>query len=135
MIARLQAPTMSELANTLVLHLTALNHNLKPLVRDGLVSLQTGREDRLSRRLRLTALGSRRLAESLSYWQDAQSRFESGFGAGKASLFRDCLDEICSENFLERFNLPSNGKRSEMSGKTQIAARQTSMTSLAKNSD
>src|SRR5215471_15281661 len=48
-IARGGPPSMGELAATLVLDRTALNHNLKPLERDGLVVITVDRNDRRSR--------------------------------------------------------------------------------------
>ncbi len=60
-VARAGTPTMGELAQALVLDRSALAHNLKPLERDGLVSLLSDRDDRRSRRIGLTELGKARL--------------------------------------------------------------------------
>ena len=72
---------MSELAAALVLDRTALNHNLKPLQRDGLVTVTVDKDDRRSRLVRLTKRGEARLAETRTAWQQAQERFETAFGA------------------------------------------------------
>src|SRR5882724_1590893 len=48
-VRRSGSPTISELAAALVLDRTALNHNLKPLERDGLLTITVDRNDRRSR--------------------------------------------------------------------------------------
>ncbi|MGY4265718.1 putative ArsR family transcriptional regulator [Bradyrhizobium sp. USDA 4519] len=45
-VRRSGAPTMGELAAALVLDRTALNHNLKPLERDGLLTITVDKSDR-----------------------------------------------------------------------------------------
>jgi DNA-binding MarR family transcriptional regulator len=90
------SPTMGELAAALVLDRTALNHNLKPLQRDGLVTIVA---DKL---VRLTKRGETRLADSETAWQQAQDRFETAFGAKQAADLRQTLDLVASLEFGER---------------------------------
>src|SRR5215813_12437053 len=61
-IQKAGSPSMGELAATLVLDRTALNHNLKPLQRDGLVTIAADRNDRRSKLVQLTKRGEARLA-------------------------------------------------------------------------
>src|SRR5215813_6978470 len=61
-IQKAGSPSMGELAATLVLDRTALNHNLKPLQRDGLVTITADRNDRRSKLVQLTKRGEARLA-------------------------------------------------------------------------
>ena len=56
------SPSMGELAAALVLDRTALNHNLKPLQRDGLVTITVDRNDRRTKLVQLTKRGEARLA-------------------------------------------------------------------------
>ena len=95
-IAREEAPTMSELAAALVLDRTALNHNLKPLERDGLVAIAADPDDRRSRRVRLTRRGAARLAESETAWKRAQDIFEAAFGPKEAAALRNTLALVAS---------------------------------------
>src|SRR5271169_439339 len=63
-VARYGSPTMGELATALVLDRSALNHNLKPLERDGLLQIVVDRDDRRSRRILLSKQGEAKLKES-----------------------------------------------------------------------
>jgi DNA-binding MarR family transcriptional regulator len=93
------SPTMGELAAALVLDRTALNHNLKPLQRDGLVTVAVDKTDRRSRLVRLTKRGEARLAESHTAWEQAQERFETAFGARQAAELRRMLELVASLEF------------------------------------
>jgi DNA-binding MarR family transcriptional regulator len=109
-IARMKAPTMSDLAAALVLDRSALAHNLKPLERDGLVAIEPDPEDRRSRLVTLTKHGEAKLAQSMILWRDAQARFEKVFGAEKAEALRNTLAMVASEEFAEAFE--KSGRRS-----------------------
>ena len=90
---------MGELAAALVLDRTALNHNLKPLQRDGLVTVAVDKDDRRSRLVRLTRRGEATVAESRIAWQQAQDRFETAFGAKQATDLRQALELVASLDF------------------------------------
>lgn len=98
-VARAGAPTMSELAAALVLDRTALNHNLKPLQRDGLVAIGADPHDRRSKRVRLTRRGKAKLAESQAAWKQAQDVFEAAVGAREAAALRQTLTLVASLEF------------------------------------
>jgi DNA-binding MarR family transcriptional regulator len=98
-IHRASSPTMGELADELVLCRSALTHNLRPLERDGLVSIKPDPNNRRARLVRLTSKGLKRLQESIGYWQMAQDRFESAFGKRKAAALRAVLDEVHRTEF------------------------------------
>ncbi|MGF6306165.1 DNA-binding MarR family transcriptional regulator [Bradyrhizobium sp. i1.8.4] len=101
-VRRSGAPTMGELAAALVLDRTALNHNLKPLERDGLLTITVDKNDRRSRLVRLTKRGEARLEESQAAWLKAQERFETAFGAQQAADLRRTLELIAAFDFGER---------------------------------
>lgn len=101
-VRRSGAPTMSELAAALVLDRTALNHNLKPLERDGLLTVTVDKNDRRSRLVRLTKRGEARLEESQAAWLKAQERFETAFGTKQAADLRQTLELIAALEFGER---------------------------------
>lgn len=98
-VARQGSPTMSELAATLVLDRSALNHNLKPLERDGLIRVVVDPEDRRSRRIELSKRGEAQLRESLEAWEQAQQRFEAVFGAKESAALRASLQLIAALDF------------------------------------
>ncbi|MEB0042425.1 MULTISPECIES: MarR family winged helix-turn-helix transcriptional regulator [unclassified Pseudomonas] len=100
-IARSQVPSMSELAAALVLDRSALAHNLKPLERDGFVSVEIDPNDRRSRLVKLTSVGEAKLIESQALWLQAQACFESVLGAEKASDLRASLASIASGDYLQ----------------------------------
>ena len=86
-LARLQRRgpmTINALAAALVMDRTTLSRNILPLQRDGLIAVGAGKSDRRSRELSLTAAGTARWRNGLKGWQEAQSRFESAFGAKRA---------------------------------------------------
>jgi len=100
-VARYGSPTMSELAAALVLDRSALNHNLKPLERDGLLRVVVDQDDRRSRRILLSKLGEMKLRESTQAWQRAQQRFETSFGARQSAALRASLQLVASLDFHE----------------------------------
>ncbi len=95
-LARAGAPTMSELAAALVLDRTALNHNLKPLERDGYLRITVDENDARGRRIELTDRGREILHESRLDWQAAQDRFERTFGKAQAAALRSALETIAA---------------------------------------
>jgi DNA-binding MarR family transcriptional regulator len=100
-VARYGSPTMSELAAALVLDRSALNHNLKPLERDGLLRVVVDQDDRRSRRILLSKLGEVKLRESTQAWQRAQQRFETSFGTRQSAALRASLQLVASLDFHE----------------------------------
>ncbi|HEX4326807.1 MAG TPA: MarR family winged helix-turn-helix transcriptional regulator [Burkholderiales bacterium] len=103
-IDRAKMPTMGDLARDMVLDRSALSHNLKPLERDGLVTLAIDKDDRRSRRITLTAAGRRKLAETKALWAQAQQRFETAYGVQKAAGLRKLLGEIYTDDFSAAFS-------------------------------
>src|SRR5258707_2196732 len=68
--------TMAALADLLSMDRATMGHNLRPLERDGLVTIQIGREDRREREVALSSVGARIEAQSKPSWLKAQVRFE-----------------------------------------------------------
>lgn len=102
-IKRLNAPTITELADELVMDLSALGHTLKPLARDGYVVLTSDARDRRAKRVNLTAVGEAKVAETDLLWRVAQTRFETAFGPRKAEKLRKALALLASSDFSEAF--------------------------------
>ncbi len=70
---------LSRLAQALVMDRTTLTRNLRPLERQGLLTVGPG-SDRRVREIRLTAKGRKALERALPQWEKAQSRMRSGLG-------------------------------------------------------
>jgi DNA-binding MarR family transcriptional regulator len=79
---------------------STIGQNLRPLEREGLISLLTDASDRRSRRVKLTSAGRSRLAAALPLWSVAQQQFESGFGKRAAAELRTLLGTIARDQSL-----------------------------------
>lgn len=100
----LREPTMRELADAMVMDLSALGHSLKPLTRDGFVELVADARDRRAKRVTLTPAGRARLEEARVLWRGVQDGFEAAFGAERAAELRSVLGFLASDAFSERFH-------------------------------
>ncbi|VFR32333.1 Transcriptional regulator, MarR family [plant metagenome] len=98
------SPTMSELAQAMVLDRSALARNVKPLERDGYLVQKPNAADGRSRLVEVTASGRAKLAESNALWRKAQRRFEDVYGPDRAAALRVALAEIYSDEFAQAFN-------------------------------
>src|ERR1700756_1649692 len=99
-IRRSEQTTVGSLAEALVMDAGALAHTLKPLERDGLVSVEVDREDRRNRVVRLTPAGRTRLAESDLLWESAQRAFEAACGRVKSEALRETMSFVVSGEFI-----------------------------------
>lgn len=88
------AITMAELAATMAMDRSTLGHNLRPLERDGLVTIAPAAADRRARAVSLTATGRRRMDEARDAWNRAQQGFEAKFGTERARAFRALMADI-----------------------------------------
>jgi DNA-binding MarR family transcriptional regulator len=93
-------PTMAELASALVMDRSALGHNLRPLERDGFISLQESNEDRRRRHVLMTPQGKAKFREAKRLWQMAQDRFNEVFGESEAMSLRVTLLRIAHNERL-----------------------------------
>lgn len=109
-IARGREPKMRDLADALVMDLSALSHSLKPLVRDGLVNVQVDELDRRSRRVLLTENGWAKYREAQVISERVSAIFENAFGIEETVKLRSALDMISSDTFaqslLEQLHVP-----------------------------
>src|SRR5471032_1368148 len=86
--------TMAALADLLSMDRATMGHNLRPLERDGLVTINVGRADRRERQVALSNLGTRIEAQSKPSWQKAQVLFEKEFGKEEALAMRRMMVQI-----------------------------------------
>jgi DNA-binding MarR family transcriptional regulator len=98
-IARGQVASMSELAAILVIDRSALAQNLKPLEREGWVSVAVDPADKRSRLVSLTKAGMNKLLETQPMWEQAQARFEKGYGVDQARSLRKALIDVAAGEY------------------------------------
>lgn len=94
------SPSIGDLADALVMDQSTIGQNLRPLQRDGLVTLERDEADRRSRRIELTEAGRSRLAEAQPLWRAAQETFETSFGKRAAADLRTVLAGIAGDPSL-----------------------------------
>ena len=95
-LKRLGPMTINALACELVMDRTTLGRTMLPLERDGLITVKDATSDRRSKELHLTRAGAERLDAARKLWSEAQSRFDAGFGAERASNLRNELRAVAS---------------------------------------
>jgi DNA-binding MarR family transcriptional regulator len=91
---RPKPPTMNELSAYLVMDRSTLGHNLRPLLRLGLVLLKPDTDDGRTRRVILTTKGTTKLSEGRRLWQAAQKEYEKMIGKGGAVKLRNALHNL-----------------------------------------
>jgi DNA-binding MarR family transcriptional regulator len=90
------------LAAELVVDRTTLGRNIRPLERDGLITITPRRTDRRIKELRLTATGDQRFNETRQAWVEAQRSFETGFGPERAAELRGLLHALVDSGLVPR---------------------------------
>src|SRR3984957_10966370 len=73
------------LAAELVVDRTTLGRNIRPLEREGLITIESDASDRRSKILRLTKTGDARFQRAQTRWAEAQRHFERAYGGRQAS--------------------------------------------------
>jgi len=85
--------TVNELAEQLVMDPSTLTHNLRPMLKDGLVVLQVG-TDRRTRVVALTPEGKAVHRRARTLWLHAQAEFERVFGGDDAAALRELMFKV-----------------------------------------
>jgi DNA-binding MarR family transcriptional regulator len=96
-LARLQRNgpmAINALAAEMIMDRTTLGRNILPLQRDGLIRVGRGPGDRRSKELHLTEAGAAKVRAGVKRWAAAQARFETIFGAERASELRALLHAL-----------------------------------------
>ena len=88
--------TISSMAEALVMDRTTLTRNLKPLEREGLLSVSPGKDDRRAREVSLTSKGLKRLKQALPLWNEAQLKIKQSLGAPRLGQLLGDLDAVVS---------------------------------------
>lgn len=99
-LAVVESLTINELARLLVLDRSGLGHSLRPLRRDGLITLDQSSTDRRSVEVALTGRGHQRFEEASALWRSAQDRVVTLLGTPVAEGLREQLNEIADDERL-----------------------------------
>ncbi|WP_158807604.1 MarR family winged helix-turn-helix transcriptional regulator [Beijerinckia sp. L45] len=101
-LSRFGPMTIQKLAALLVMDRSTLGHLLRPLEARDLLTLQTSQEDRRSRIVSLTQVGTDLFAKARPLWVDAERHFESRFGAEAAHALRATLKQVTQTDLTIR---------------------------------
>lgn len=93
-VARNQAIGIGALAERLLMDPTTLTRNLRPLERQGFLTMKPDPEDRRTRRLTLTESGTARLMEARPAWAAAQIHIENAVGLTEIPALNAALDHL-----------------------------------------
>lgn len=91
--------TITSLADMIAMDRTTMASNLKPLAREGLVTVEPSAADRRARIVTITPDGVSRMKAALPLWRDVQARFEESFGDDEASGLRAALEAVLQTGF------------------------------------
>jgi DNA-binding MarR family transcriptional regulator len=94
--------TISELAKVMVMDRSTLGHNLRPLERNGLITIEAGQDDTRRRRIRLTSKGRVKLKKTAVLWKKMQARFESAVGSKATRELHAALLRLATTDFRVR---------------------------------
>jgi DNA-binding MarR family transcriptional regulator len=86
--------SIAALAEALVTDRATMGHNLRPLERDGLITIAVGASDRREREITLTDAGKTKEAEGRVVWERAQQQFEAIFGKEDALAMRRIMYRV-----------------------------------------
>lgn len=93
--------SVNQLARAMVMDRTTLARNLQPLVRDELVKVRPGEQDRRERVIELTGRGLDLVTAALPAWERAQQLFAERFGPDQAEQLRATLSEVVATRVHE----------------------------------
>jgi DNA-binding MarR family transcriptional regulator len=90
-------PALSELADAMVSDRSSVGHALRPLVRDGCVTLHRKEADRRAQDIMLTDRGRAKFREGVKLWQAAQDTVVSLYGRNWPDAFRSTVLQIAHD--------------------------------------
>ncbi|MEE1671200.1 MarR family winged helix-turn-helix transcriptional regulator [Streptomyces sp. WAC07094] len=91
--------TITTLADVIAMDRTTMASNLKPLAREGLVTVETSAADRRARIVTITPEGVARMKAALPLWEGVQAQFEGSFGVDDAARLRASLEAVLHTGF------------------------------------
>ena len=88
---------IAALGNLLAMDPATVGHNLRPLERDGFLTIVPDESDRRARLISITEDGLAKVAETHERWMAAQRNFEEAFGQEEARALRHMLDAVADQ--------------------------------------
>src|SRR5262245_6460483 len=82
------------LAEMLIMDPTTLTRSLRPLERQGLVTMRADRRDRRTRSLQLTAKGKAAFENAIPAWRRVQRQLEEAMGGPETAALNAALDHV-----------------------------------------
>lgn len=89
---------MLALGELLAMDRATIGHNLRPLERDGYLTIAVDDTDRRARIISITKAGLAKVAEARAQWDAAQGAFETTFGSAESAQLRRMLDQVASQH-------------------------------------
>ena len=93
--------TMNTFARIMVMDRSTLGRNVRPLEREGLISLDVDAEDRRARKLSLSAAGKKRLKEARPIWRIAEDGFRRSIGRDRSFALLALAATVSEKKFDE----------------------------------
>jgi len=84
---------LTELAERMVIDRTTMARNVKPLERDGWITVSVG-ADRRERLLTITPAGKEVLERARPLWRAVSEKFEHTYGADRVDALRSSMTEV-----------------------------------------
>jgi DNA-binding MarR family transcriptional regulator len=94
-------PSLQALARRLGLQISALTHALRPLLRDGVVTVAPDASDGRVKRATLTEAGAAQTQQMYGLWREVNQRSEGVLGEGSAEQLRRLANTVASPEFAE----------------------------------
>ena len=91
--------SINVLADRLVMDRTTLGRNIRPLAREGLLTIGPDAGDRRTRALAITPKGAALVADAKARWEHAQKCFEVAYGATQSASLRAALRDVTTTRF------------------------------------
>jgi DNA-binding MarR family transcriptional regulator len=91
--------TITSLADVSAMDRTTMASNLKPLAREGLLTVEASAADRRARVVAITPEGLERVKAALPLWRKVQAKFEASFGSDEAAQLRGSLETVLHTGF------------------------------------
>lgn len=101
LLASQGALTMAAFAEMLSMDRATMGRNLRPLEREGLITISVSERDRRERNVSLSALGIEREVQGKILWLKAQAKFEETLGKDDALAMRRVMARVVGLELLK----------------------------------
>ena len=98
-LSRFGPQTIQALADLLVMDRSTLGHLLRPLERQGLLTIHIAETDKRERVVALTTAGKAHVKKANRLWARAERAFQRAFGADRALSLRTVLKQVTAVEF------------------------------------